>query len=130
MGWRLHQDTVRRPSHRSSRPRSASRWRERFTVTLILVVDIDGTVDQPGLERLRTHLNLKKQGRLTDDWDEEFGYRIIEEVGGQRLNIGLFRHSDESWTISVLAMSQPDPVSDELTWLRTKLVEGANAAGF
>lgn len=65
-------------------------------MTLILVVGINNTVDRPGLERLRTHLNLKKQGRLTDDWDEEFGYRIIEEVGGQRFNNGLFRHSDES----------------------------------
>lgn len=97
---------------------------------LVLVVDIDGDVDQSGLERLRTHLNLKKQGRLTDDWDEEFGYRIIEEAGGQRFNIGLFRNSDESWKISVLARSQPDPGSDDLTLLRTELVEGVAAAGF
>ena len=40
---------------------------------LVLVIDIEGDVDQAGLERLRTHLNLTKQGRLSDDWDEEFG---------------------------------------------------------
>ena len=78
---------------------------------LVLVIDIDGDVDQAGLERLRTHLNLKKQGRLSDDWDEEFGYRIVEEASGQRINIGLFRISNESWKISVLTTSQPDPGS-------------------
>lgn len=97
---------------------------------LVLVIDIDGDVDQSGLERLRTHLKLKKQGRLTDDWDEEFGYRIIEDASGQRFNIGLFRNSDESWKISALATSQPDPDGDDLTLLRTELVEGVAAAGF
>jgi hypothetical protein len=97
---------------------------------LVLVVDIDGDVDQSGLERLRTHLNLKKQGRLTDDWDEEFGYRIIEDASGQRINIGLFRNFDGSWKISVLATSQPDPSNDELAPLRAELVEGVTAAGF
>jgi len=97
---------------------------------LVLVIDIDGDVDQPGLERLRAHLNLKKQGRLTDDWDQEFGYRKIEAVDGQRTNIGLFRNFDESWKISVLATSQPDPTNDELAPLRTELVDGITAAGF
>jgi hypothetical protein len=40
-------------------------------MTLILVIDIDGNVDQSGLERLRTHLDLKSHGRLTDDWGWE-----------------------------------------------------------
>jgi hypothetical protein len=97
---------------------------------LVLVIDIDGDVDQPGLERLRTHLNLKKQGRLTDDWDQEFGYRVIEAANGQRTDVGLWREFDESWKVSVLATSQPDPTNDELAPLRTELVEGITAAGF
>jgi hypothetical protein len=97
---------------------------------LVVVVDIDGDVDQPGLERLRTHLNLKGRGRLTDDWDQEFGYRTIEAADGQRTDIGLWREFDESWNVSVLANSQPDPGSDELASLRAELVEGITAAGF
>ncbi|KAA0080212.1 hypothetical protein CIW52_25945 [Mycolicibacterium sp. P9-64] len=49
----------------------------------ILEIDIRGDVEQSSLERLRTHLNLKKFGRLTDDWDQQFGYRKIERANGQ-----------------------------------------------
>ena len=47
---------------------------------LAVVIDIDGTVDQAGLDRLRAHLNLTKTGRLTDDWDQTFGRRMIERT--------------------------------------------------
>jgi hypothetical protein len=96
---------------------------------LVLVVDIDGHVDQSGLERLRTHLNLKKQGRLTDDWDEEFGYRIIEKASGQRINVGLFRESDGSWLVDASA-SGSDVSSEEIALLRAELVQGIAAAGY
>jgi hypothetical protein len=96
----------------------------------ILVIDIDGDVDQSSLERLQTHLNLTRRGRLTDDYDQEFGYRIIESASGQETNIGLFRNFDESWKISVMSTSQPDLGSDELALLRAELVEGITAAGF
>jgi hypothetical protein len=98
-------------------------------MTRILVIDIDGTVDQSGLERLRTHLNLKGRGRLTDDWDQEFGYRT-EEASAQRTNIVLFRNFDESWKVSVHATGQQEPSNDELALLRNELVEGITAAGF
>jgi hypothetical protein len=90
---------------------------------LVLIIDIDGDVDQSGLERLRSHLNLKKQGRSTDDWDQEFGYRIIEAASGQSASIGLWREFDESWNVSVHATGRPDPGSDQLaasepSWLK------------
>jgi hypothetical protein len=97
---------------------------------LILVIDIDGDIDQSGLERLRAHLNLEEQGRLSDDWDQEFGYRIIQPEGEQQTDIGLFRNFDGSWKIQVLASRQPDPSSDELALLRAELVNGITAAGY
>ena len=97
---------------------------------LVLVVDIHGEVDQSGLERLRTHLDLKKQGRLTDDWDEEFGYRKIDRAGGQYTNMGLFRESDGSWTVQVLDTEEPDPNTEELASVRAELVRGIEAAGY
>jgi hypothetical protein len=95
----------------------------------ILVIDIRGEVDPSGLDRLRTHIHLTKRGRLTDDWDQEFGYRIIDISNGQRINIGLFRESDGSWLVDASA-SSPNIDSDALTQLRTELVEGIAAAGY
>lgn len=96
---------------------------------LVLVVDIRGEVDQSGLDRLRTHIRLTKRGRLTDDWDQEFGYRIIDTPSGQRINVGLFRQFDGSWLVDASA-SSPSIDSNELTLLRSELVEGITAAGY
>lgn len=97
---------------------------------LALVIDIDGTVDQAGLGRLRAHLNLIKDGRLTDDWDQAFGYRKIERSAGKYLMIDLFREFDESWTLSVSGTEKRDPNDPELTSLRAELVDGITAAGY
>lgn len=96
---------------------------------LVLVVDIHGEVDQSSLERLRTHLDLKKQGRLSDDFDQEFGYRKIERSTGQYSNIGLFRNFDGSWKVQVLDTEELNPKADELALLRAELVGGIEAAG-
>ena len=86
-----HHIVRRLSSFRRSGRRKRSR-RDRFTMThLVLVVDINGEVDQSGLERLRSHLDLKKQGRLSDDWDQEFGYRKIERSTASYTTMGLFQ---------------------------------------
>lgn len=97
---------------------------------LVLVVDIHGEVDQSSLERLRTHLCLKKQGRLSDDWDQEFGYRKIARSAGHYTDISLFRNFDGSWKVQVLDTEQLEPKSDGLALLQAELVEGIEAAGF
>lgn len=97
---------------------------------LVLVVDIHGEVDKSGLDRLRARLDLKKMGRLTDDWDQEFGYRKIERVGGQYTNLGLFREDDGSWTMSVMDTEELDPNSGELASLGAELVGGIESAGY
>ena len=99
-------------------------------MTLILVIDIDGAVDQHGLERLRTHLNLKSHGRLTDDWDQKFGSRDVQPVSGQATRITLFRNFDETWKVQVSDTRADMPGADEMATLRAELVEGITAAGF
>ncbi len=97
---------------------------------LALVIDIEGTVDQESLNRLRTHLNLAKRGRLTDDWDQEFGSRKIERSAGKYLAIDLFRNFDETWKVQVLDTDKRDPNDAELTSVCAELVGGITAAGF
>jgi hypothetical protein len=97
---------------------------------LVLVIDIDGDVDQSGLERLRTHLNLKKFGRLTDDWDQQFGYRKIERVNGHYTKIVLYREFDGSWQVQVIDTKELDPDAHEFALLRDELVGGITSAGY
>lgn len=99
-------------------------------MTLILVIDIDGDVDQSGLERLRTHLNLKSRGRLTDDWDQKFGTRDAHTANGQAASVTLFRNFDETWKVQVSHTRDDMPVADEIAMLQAELVEGITAAGF
>ncbi len=95
-----------------------------------LVIDIDGTVDQAGLDRLRAHLNLTKEGRLTDDWDQAFGYRKIERSTGHYLMIDLYRNFDETWKVSVSDTDERDPQDAALAALRAELVDGITTAGY
>lgn len=97
---------------------------------LILKFDIHGDVDQSGLERLRARLSLKKQGRLTDDWDEAFGKRDIQHPDGGTTKIALYRHADDgSWTVNV-STTETNQIEEEVTALRVELLRGIAAAGF
>lgn len=97
---------------------------------LVLVVDIQGRIDQEGLERLRANLSLKKQGRLTDDWDQEFGHRRITRSSGAYSSVGLFRNFDGSWKVQVTDTEKLDPNSTEIASLRNELVEGITKSGY
>lgn len=98
-------------------------------MSLLIVIDIDGDVDQSSLDRLRKHLTLDRRGRLTDDWDQDFGHRVVAVPGGPRLNIGLYREFDGSWLIQV--QTRETSVSDdEIAKLREELVASITAAGF
>jgi hypothetical protein len=97
---------------------------------LVLVIDIHGEVDQRGLDQLRTQLDLKKQGRLTDDWDHGFGYRRIERPSGRQTKISLLREFDGSWNLHVLDTEKVDPSATELANLRAQLMASVIAAGY
>ena len=97
---------------------------------LVLVIDIHGEIDQSGLERLRSSLDLAQQGRLTDDWDQEFGHRRIDTANGTRFRIGLLRNFDGSWKIQVVESIRSETVSDEFAQLRKRLLDGIKSAGY
>ncbi|MHA3023887.1 hypothetical protein ACXPWS_26900 [Mycobacterium sp. BMJ-28] len=97
---------------------------------LVLVIDIHGDVDQSGLDRLRASLGLHKQGRLSDDWDQEFGYRIDDSPGDGHFNTGLLRQFDNSWNLQILSTSQFPSGSAELEKIGDELVRAVEAAGF
>lgn len=97
---------------------------------LVLVIDIHGEVDQSGLERLRAQLDLTKRGRLTDDWDQSFGYRKIERPAGQYTKISLYRESDGTWLVDVAATENLVFKSEEFSSLRSELVGAIEAAGY
>ncbi|OBF46958.1 hypothetical protein [Mycolicibacterium monacense] len=96
----------------------------------ILAIDIQGDVDQAGLERLRTHLGLKKFGRLTDEWDQQFGYRKIDQPGGHYAKIVLYRDFDGSWEVQVMGSENLDLGTDGISALKRELLNGMEAAGF
>ena len=96
----------------------------------IFDIDIGGTVDQAGLNLLRAHLNLTSEGRLTDDWDQAFGNRMIKRTADRYKNINLFRNDDGSWKVSVCDTEKRDPNDPELTALCAELVDGITAAGY
>lgn len=97
---------------------------------LALVIDIDGEMNQSTLQLLRDHLRLRKQGRLTDDWDQHFGTRRIVYSNGQHRNVDLWRQFDNSWTVDVLDTDDLDVGPEALDLLRDELIAGIKAAGF
>ncbi|WP_082698442.1 hypothetical protein [Mycobacterium sp. GA-2829] len=94
----------------------------------ILLIDILGDVDQSGLRRLREHLHLSAFGRLTDEFDQQFGSRTIECPSGHRAKIVLYREFDWSWQVQVVASTASS--ADELASLKAELLSGIRAANY
>jgi hypothetical protein len=71
----------------------------------VLICKIAGEVNQERLIALREHLRLQRRGRLTDDWDAEFGWRRFE-AGDSLVSVELWRDNggDEiRWYVDVSA---------------------------
>lgn len=96
----------------------------------IFKIGIQGSVDQDGLDRLRTELQLTKQGRLSDSWDEAFGKRFIEPSDGMGVRVSLYRDSDDgAWSVNVSA-TEPYPDQAYARALQAELIEGITSAGY
>lgn len=96
----------------------------------VLTIDILGNIDQAGLDRLRDRLNLHKYGRLTDDWDEQFGYRKIERADGNYTKIVLYRDFEGAWDLEVMDTEEVNLNAQEVALLCSELVDGIAAAGY
>lgn len=92
-------------------------------------VSIVEPVDASSLARIREVLNLKPHGRLTDDWDYEFGYRYLRESeGASSPRMALWRADGQPWYIAV---SHPvaEPSAQEVEQWRQEIIDGIKAAG-
>lgn len=92
-----------------------------------LVVSISGDLGGD-LDKFRDLLQLSKHGRLSDDWDQEFGSHILRPRDDGLIRLDLSRYTDDKWGITLTY--ERDPLAeDELADLRNQIVAAAAAVG-
>ncbi|WP_109505848.1 hypothetical protein [Nocardioides speluncae] len=92
-------------------------------------VSIQEPLTQSSLDRLREALGLEPEGRLTDDWDAEFGYKDLKGDGADATEVTLCRADGRPWFLDVTYPDGNPPSDAELAQWRTELIEGIRAAG-
>ena len=92
-----------------------------------LVIDLAGTVDGQVLATVRERLGLRTGGRLSDDWDADFGHR---DLGAEpnRIWLDLYRDDDTHWTVDLAYEAEPLP-AEEQERLRQQVLELAAEVG-
>lgn len=96
----------------------------------MLEVTFTGDVDDPELDKLRTSLGMAKRGRLTDDWDDEFGRRELSprDSGWIYLNLTRDLNRDGWWKVALKFEQDPMPVAEVDMW-EQKITSAITAAG-
>lgn len=94
-----------------------------------LKIDILETLDQESLDRLRRVLDLTPRGRLSDDWDYKFGYRVLEGDGAEATDAVLWRADGSPWHIEISYSAGNRPSGAELAKWRKEIIDGIKAAG-
>lgn len=86
-------------------------------------------LDEQSLDRLVDALNLDGGGRLDDDWDYEFGSRVLKGTGIELTEIVLWRADEAPWFVKVSHPENQPPTDEELAGWRKEIIEGIKAAG-
>ncbi|QQG98772.1 hypothetical protein HBE99_19545 [Mycobacteroides chelonae] len=73
-------------------------------------------------------MGLKPAGRLSDDWDQEFGRRELRSWEQGWVKLGLWRNEDDDWSVDLIYEKDPLPAA-EAEQLRLKVLDAAAAAG-
>lgn len=96
---------------------------------LQLSIYLEGEFDGHMLEVFRHRLGLRKRGRLTDDWDEQFGSRTLDfpDPRGE-FWLDLSRETSDSWVVELSYEVDPLP-ADEMERLRQQTLEAAAEVG-
>ncbi|QQG98774.1 hypothetical protein HBE99_19555 [Mycobacteroides chelonae] len=76
----------------------------------------------------REQVELKSAGRLSDDWDEEFGWRELRPRDQGWVNLTLWRWAEDDWLLKLTYEKDPLP-AEEAEQLRRKVLDAAAAAG-
>ncbi|MEU9702536.1 hypothetical protein [Streptomyces sp. NPDC047981] len=80
------------------------------------------------LSAFREEVGLARRGRLSDEWDEEFGRRELRSKEEGRVRLTLWRYADDDWTVSLTY--ERDPLPDaEVAELRRSILDAAARAG-
>ncbi|MEU1676794.1 hypothetical protein ABZ752_32865 [Streptomyces roseifaciens] len=77
---------------------------------------------------LRERTGLQRRGRLTDDWDEEFGRRELRPSEAGLVTLSLWRYADDDWVMSLTYRRDPLP-SEEAEELKRTILNAAAEAG-
>jgi hypothetical protein len=94
---------------------------------LQFIVSISGDLGGR-LNNFRERLQLTKRGRLSDEWDEEFGYRIIRAGDEGLVRLDLDRYADDEWEVSLAYEKEPLP-GVEVEELLDEIFAAAAAVG-
>jgi hypothetical protein len=96
----------------------------------MLEVTFTGSVKAPELGRLRTSLGLSKHGRLSDDWDDDFGSRELSPRSSGWIYLILVRdlQHDGWWKVSLTHEENPLPAADVDMW-EQKIIAAITEAG-
>ncbi|RDI43583.1 hypothetical protein [Nocardia mexicana] len=92
-------------------------------------IRIRENVDQCGLDRLRTALGLRACGRLSDDWDAEFGSRTLADTGVGSTWLTLSRTDEQRWYLRVSYPEDRPPASADVADWRREVTDGIHQAG-
>jgi hypothetical protein len=92
-----------------------------------LVIFLAGEFDSQKLEIVRERLGLTKSGRLSDDWDANFGHRDLAKEPN-RIWLDLYRDDDTSWNVTLTYEVDPLP-ADQVETLRRQILDAAAAVG-
>lgn len=79
------------------------------------------------LETFRGLTGLSKHGRLSDDWDQDFGSRTVAapDATGE---LGLWRYEDDDWTIALHSRDTPLP-DEQVDEVRRQVLAAAAEVG-
>ncbi|WP_406474510.1 hypothetical protein [Streptomyces sp. NBC_01615] len=80
------------------------------------------------LSRFREQVGLNPRGRLSDDWDQEFGQRELRPKEQGQVMLKLWRYEDDDWMIALTYEQDPLP-ADEADGLRQNILDAATAVG-
>lgn len=96
----------------------------------MLEVTFTGDVGDPELGTLRASLGMGSRGRLSDDWDDEFGRRELSPRDSGWVYLILTRDLEREgwWKVALKFEKEPLPVAEVSAW-EQKIIGAIRAAG-
>ena len=72
-----------------------------MALTRLFAIELQGELEQTGLDRFRKLLDMEPRGRLTDLEDQEFGHRSLRDDHEGLMWLSLWRDGDTAWRVSL-----------------------------